>query len=93
MRSKPGFSSGGAQAARSPNQSASFAEYEKFRHIGEADTSEGAFVLDRKKCKWQAPPVPIARKWIYRDCMAEPPCGVPDAHCSRVPSWSWTGAF
>ena len=46
-------------------------EYEKFRRIGNEDDSKDTFVLAREKCRWEAPPVPLVRMWIYRDCMAE----------------------
>jgi hypothetical protein len=44
-------------------------EYSKFRHVGDPSKSEEDFVVDRARCKTQAPPVPIVEKYVYQNCM------------------------
>jgi len=44
-------------------------EYSKFRHVGDPPKSEDDFLVDRARCKTQAPPVPIVEKYVYQNCM------------------------
>jgi hypothetical protein len=44
-------------------------EYSKFRYVGDATKSEDDFLIDRARCKTQAPPVPIVKRYMYQNCM------------------------
>ena len=44
-------------------------EYSKFRYVGDASKSEDDFVVDRARCKTQAAPVPIVKRYMYQNCM------------------------